>query len=102
MTRRVRLARAARNESGMSNRTQIIRSIERSVGREGVTPADREILPRPHRPGMFHASHCWHMVSFLTFNRSQVPEENQDEGGEQSGREQVDGWVLFCTRRGCY
>ena len=86
----------------MSNPTQILRSIERSVGREGVTPVDREILSRPHRPGMFHASHCWCMVPFLIFNRSQVPEETQDEGDGRNDREQADRWVPFCTRRECH
>ena len=84
----------------MSNRTQILRSIERSVGRRGIViPVDQEILLRPHRPGMFDASHCWCMVPFLTFNRSQDPEENRDEGGGRNDREQVDRWVPFCTRR---
>ena len=90
--RQVRLVGTVRNENGMSNRAQILRPIERSVGRRGViNSVDQEILPGPHRPGMFHVSHCRCTVPFLTFNRSQVPEENQDDGGGQSGREQANG-----------
>ena len=39
------------------------------------------------------------MIPFLTFNRSQVPDENQDDGGRQNDREQVDRWIPFCPRR---
>ena len=87
----------------MSNPTQILRYVERSVGRRGVvTPVDRETLPGPHRPGMFHVSCRRCMIPFLTFNRSQVPDENQDDGGGQNDREQVDRWIPFCPRRKCH